>query len=358
MKTTLSKIILFSGVFLLFLGVYIYKHQITIDVIIPVYNSAKFLPRCLDSVFAQSGKFKVIAVNDGSTDNSLQILNQYAQKHKNMIVINQKNQGVSAARNNALKITSGEYITFVDSDDWLESNSFLEIMKVIKKDAPQIVLTGHYDVYDRQWVLDTGGEKALAEISEDETRFPTRQMDKISLFSPFKGENAHSDIFYLESGVKNQVFQREFIEKHNLYFPTNVKCAEDEIFIKRAFLNNPLISILPVPLYNYRNRSDSLSKSSSMIEDSMESLAVFHDSDEYKKANRRTKMLIDDSWSSLTILGISNLQRNGYPWGTGFDKIRKVYDSYKKYNTAELESCRNFKRLQFILFGRELKNPF
>lgn len=96
-----------------------------ISVIIPVYNVEKYLEKCLDSVINQTYKnLEIICINDGSPDNSHTILEEYAKKDERIIVINQENAGVSAARNHGLDIATGEYIAFVDSDDWLEPECY------------------------------------------------------------------------------------------------------------------------------------------------------------------------------------------------------------------------------------------
>ena len=108
MKKPLTIFSIFS---ILAVGVWYYWQQrITISVVIPVYNAEKYLAKCLDSIFIQSGTFEVIAVNDGSTDNSLNILKQYAAKHSNMKVIDQQNQGIASARNAGIRASKYKYI--------------------------------------------------------------------------------------------------------------------------------------------------------------------------------------------------------------------------------------------------------
>ena len=95
-----------------------------ISVIIPVYNTKEYLKECIDSILNQTiDLFEVIIVDDGSTDGSLELINQYAESHSNIRVISQKNCGLGAARNIGLKISKGEYIYFIDSDDILEKNA-------------------------------------------------------------------------------------------------------------------------------------------------------------------------------------------------------------------------------------------
>lgn len=97
-----------------------------VSIIVPVYNVSKYLHRCLDSVLSQTYKdFECICINDGSTDNSLEILEEYAKKDKRIVIISQKNWWLSAARNTWLKHTKWEYITFLDSDDFLK-NDYVE----------------------------------------------------------------------------------------------------------------------------------------------------------------------------------------------------------------------------------------
>jgi glycosyltransferase involved in cell wall biosynthesis len=112
-------VLLFLFCFLFIFYIFTKKDELPkVSIVVPVYNSAEFLPVCLDSIINQTYKnIEIICVNDGSKDNSLEILNQYKQKDKRVIIINQSNSGVSSARNSGLKKSSGKYVQFVDSDD-------------------------------------------------------------------------------------------------------------------------------------------------------------------------------------------------------------------------------------------------
>ena len=102
-----------------------------VSVIIPVYNTAEYLPRCLESILSNTySNLELICINDGSTDNSLNVLNYYANLDSRIIVINQQNSGVSASRNVGLDHASGEYIAFIDSDDWIHSCYFEQLMQI------------------------------------------------------------------------------------------------------------------------------------------------------------------------------------------------------------------------------------
>ncbi|HEV1166246.1 TPA: glycosyltransferase family 2 protein, partial [Streptococcus pneumoniae] len=113
-----------------------------VSVIIPVYNVEKYLRRCLDSVVNQTYKdIEVILVNDGSPDNSKEICEEYVAKYSNIQLINQKNAGLGAARNTGLQYITGNAVTFVDSDDWLELDAIEYYVASMKKSDADIVVT-------------------------------------------------------------------------------------------------------------------------------------------------------------------------------------------------------------------------
>ena len=119
--------------------------MVDISVLIPVYNVENYLARCLDSVLEQdfSGTFEVICVNDGSDDKSGDILQQYAQRYPNIRIINQENQGLAAARNVSVSEAKGEYILFVDSDDFIAKNTLSSLYNFAKKHDSEVVLFDH-----------------------------------------------------------------------------------------------------------------------------------------------------------------------------------------------------------------------
>lgn len=115
--------------------------QYAISVIIPIYNVEKYLPRCLDSVLAQSFKdLQIICVNDGSKDDSLNILNDYAQKDDRILIISQENKGLSGARNTGLDAAKGKYIFFLDADDYLHPQALETFYNIaLKTDSPIVI---------------------------------------------------------------------------------------------------------------------------------------------------------------------------------------------------------------------------
>lgn len=122
--------------------------DIKFSILIPVYNVDRYLSFCLDSICSQSyTNFEVIAVNDGSTDQSAEILQKYADKDKRIVVINSENKGVSAARNIAIEKASGVYVWMVDADDLIAPDALLTLSNVIQKTSPDIVTFRYQKLY-------------------------------------------------------------------------------------------------------------------------------------------------------------------------------------------------------------------
>ena len=117
------------------------RKNIEISVIVPVYNSEKYLKQCLDSIVGQTFKdIEIICVNDGSTDSSSQILAEYASKDDRFVIINQENGGAGKARNTGLDASRGKYLSFLDSDDFFESTMLEKAYKKIEQDNSDFVV--------------------------------------------------------------------------------------------------------------------------------------------------------------------------------------------------------------------------
>ena len=127
------------------------KKQPLISIIIPVYNVERYLAQCLDSVINQTyPNLEIICVNDGTTDSSGQILEQYAQKDGRIVVIVQENQGLSGARNTGLKHVHGKYIMFVDSDDWIELETCEDAVIAAEKHNADLVMWSYVREFEHE----------------------------------------------------------------------------------------------------------------------------------------------------------------------------------------------------------------
>ena len=112
-----------------------------VSIVVPIYNSEKELPRCIDSILNQTfSDFELILINDGSKDGSLNILKEYEQKDKRVTVIDNENNGVSETRNIGIRRSSGDYIAFVDSDDYIESDMVEALVESVEQQNADLVI--------------------------------------------------------------------------------------------------------------------------------------------------------------------------------------------------------------------------
>ena len=203
------------------------------SVIIPIYNCEEYLEECVDSVLGQtigSEKIEIILVNDGSTDNSAEICKEYEKKYNNILYIEQKNQGVSAARNNGLKHASGELINFIDSDDKWDKNAFKQAYKQIKA-HPEV----NFFSCQVQFFEARDGNHPL------NYKYVKNKVVDIMEDIPYPQLFSHS-AFYRKHAV--QEFE----------FPTNVKYGEDVKFNADFLMEHKKFMVMSEPVYYYRRR--------------------------------------------------------------------------------------------------------
>jgi len=217
-----------------------------ISVILPVYNVAQYLRQCLDSIINQSLKeLEIICVNDGSTDNSALILEEYAAKDKRFIIINQENCGQGVARNKGLEIASGEYVAFVDPDDWIDLSTFEAAYDMISRNNADIL---SYDFKEYKEAFGRYKKKCFADELKKVYNIDIKN-GQIYNNNLLKGHKLTAVQLY----VWNKLYSREFINRHCIRFAEN-KFAEDHIFSIAAFLNANSICYLSRFLYYYRTR--------------------------------------------------------------------------------------------------------
>ena len=201
-----------------------------LSVIIPVYNCEKYLERCLDSVLRQrlddGDELQIITVDDGSADSSGSILDRYAKEYSNIQVIHQPNQGVSTARNNALDHADGDYIHFVDGDDFiLYNNSYQKLLEILKAtDTPIDVLRIQFVTFYQSNELELGQYKDLNGIEIE--------------FDGTGRDYCHQLLFAGYAWAS--ITRRALIEELKLRFNSNVRLSEDALFF--------------LELYNYAKR--------------------------------------------------------------------------------------------------------
>ena len=186
-----------------------------ISVIVPVYGVEKYLPKCIESLVKQTFKdIEVILVDDGSLDSCGKICDMYAEKYEQLVVIHQVNQGVSVARNAGLKIAKGEYIGFVDPDDWVAPEMYESMYGVMEETDADLVICG-YDYYDEQEQVD---ENRRYIIKENEIITQKEVMYRFSDMPPS-----------IRHGVCNKIFKKNLL--HEQKFKEGLHSSEDVLFL-------------------------------------------------------------------------------------------------------------------------------
>ena len=211
-----------------------------ISVIIPVYNVADYLPQCLDSVLGQDhGDLEVIVIDDGSTDSSGAICDEYAEKDSRMRVIHQANAGAAAAKNAGLRVATGEYLSFVDSDDYLEPNVYghmLRVLQTTQADAAQFSFREVYVNRQEEKLLDMG----------------CPEMDSKTYLVRFTKDWSCPLLW-------NKLYRREIFD--GVFFEEGHK-IDDEYFTYQGFLGARRVVFDTRIVYNYRRRRSSVMASS------------------------------------------------------------------------------------------------
>ena len=199
------------------------------SIIIPAYNAERYIKQCLDSILQNSkeslSKTEIIVINDGSTDNTLKILESYNQ-HKNIKIHTTKNQGVSAARNFGISLAKGEWVTFIDADDTVNSN-FSKVVSLVENSRSSFIIFSNYDI-------ETTDKKIL-----------TTQTLQSSTYL---------------SGPWSKVYNRQFLVKHKILFEKDILMGEDMLFNLEVIQNSYAIESYKMGFYNYRQNNNSATR--------------------------------------------------------------------------------------------------
>ena len=211
-----------------------------ISVIVPVYNVEKYLPMCVDSIIGQTYRnLEIFLVDDGSPDNCGRICDEYAQKDKRIKVIHKKNGGLSDARNVAIDIAKGEYITFVDSDDYLSLDFIEQLYLLAIQTDSEIAISNFFFFKEPKRELEVAYKK----------------MPKMSVYS---SKEALCALLYqnnIETSAWGKLYKTSLWKE--IRFPKG-RLFEDIATIYKSFLLSKRIVTISLPLYYYRIRSDSI----------------------------------------------------------------------------------------------------
>ena len=284
-----------------------------ISVVIPVYNTEQYLPECLNSVLNQTYKnLEVICVNDGSKDGSLKLLQDYAEKDNRIKIIDQENQGVSAARNSGIKAATGEYLHFVDSDDYIDLATYETcINKIIqdkfkRKDIDVLV-------FDWTYFPEGNNNRSIPKKTYINNSFKAILEDKFANF------------------IWNKIYKTSIIQGNEILFKEDISYCEDDLFVLIVLPHAKNITLMPKKFYHYRQASVNSLSTQVNVEK------------ELKYAVLRGKYLVED-WEA-----------NGYDqWGWLLEKVRwGTYPRIMKLENDELKAMYS-KQTMEILDGKIL----
>ncbi len=222
--------------------------MIVISIIIPVYNVAKYLPQCLDNIVHQTfSNFEVICVNDGSTDDSLAILETYAKQDQRFVILNQVNQGQGVARNEALKVASGKYVVFVDPDDYIELETLERLVQKFTETQAEII---HFDFMTFDHV------KARLNFFKKQARKQLHCKIQANSFYSWQDFKTNNRFFNFFLAVWNKAYLRAFLLQKMIQFAPS-KVGEDQLFSISSLLLAKKIYYLNEVFYHYRQRDGS-----------------------------------------------------------------------------------------------------
>lgn len=214
-----------------------------LTIIIPVYNVEEYLSRCIESVLNQEGiDLEVLLINDGSTDTSGKICDEYARKDERVRVFHQENRGVSAARNKGVDESTGDWITFVDADDWIEPNSIQKIINNNNNIDSDYIIARSFIIRDRQAAIE---------------RYP---FSNYLLNKNYKGTDLIIQSIYGRGSVCGVIYSKLFLKKNKIKFPLNLKNGEDSIFCTICSIYGEKISFSDSHFYNVYERDGSASR--------------------------------------------------------------------------------------------------
>ena len=228
-----------------------------LSIIIPIYNIEPYISNCLNSILNQPFKdLEVICVNDGSTDNSLVELQKCHDER--IVIIDKKNEGSGIARNSGLAVARGEYIFFVDGDDWLEENSLQKMIDEADRLKTDILIFGGLSCYEIEILHSAQNDRHPEAVTEESHRYkkqpggysanklPKRYLNKI-----FSAKDIKKDIFKFPSTAWTKLYRREFLQENNIKFQ-EIKVGQDQLPFFHSMIMAGRIALLPENLYCYR----------------------------------------------------------------------------------------------------------
>lgn len=229
------------------------------SVIVPVYNVESYIDRCVESLLNQSfdeNEIEIILVDDGSTDSSGEKCNYYTKRYENIKVVHKKNGGLASARNEGMKYAQGEYIAFVDSDDWVERNTYKTLYDHICINKSDIINFGYKKIKNGEILIEEHSEFFVG-------NYEKKQIESLILPNSIARKKAYDQVnLPVQLSACMCVYKREFLESYNIDFESErVVLSEDWLFNIKCLCRAKSMTVIQDTLYNYDTRENSLSMS-------------------------------------------------------------------------------------------------
>lgn len=233
------------------------------SIIVPAYNAAQYIELCIDSILQQSSDdYELIIIDDGSMDETKQIIEQKGKNHAKIKLIHQANQGVSSARNKGIEAATGEWITFIDSDDTIETDFLKAADEIIRHQNTDFVLAP----WVTEWV-NTGKEDL------HNYKYGTQIEGKEQVIA-FWSKEAHSDICRCPWG---KFFRKEILDNHSIRFNEKLRYAEDTLFCLQYVIKINSISLITNPETRYKFKTYTNTSAIKKYRSSAESIVIARD---------------------------------------------------------------------------------
>jgi glycosyltransferase involved in cell wall biosynthesis len=266
--------------------------MIKLSIIVPVYNVEKYIRPCIESIFKQGldeDAFEVIIINDGTKDKSIEIIQDIIERHNNIIIINQENQGLSVARNVGIAAAKGQYILMPDSDDLLIENSLKPLLEVALESKADVVVADFYEMTN-------------AEINSTIIKLPDFADIKIE-------ENTGEQMFFNFLRIHNytvwrSLYGKEFLSKHKIEFYPGIYC-QDKPFTHEIYIKAKKCIKASWPIYIYRRHPQGISytMSEKLAKDCCKVIEIMWDmASNMDMSTKVREKMFDHTFNAFTVL--------------------------------------------------------
>jgi glycosyltransferase involved in cell wall biosynthesis len=221
-----------------------------VSIIVPVYNAEKYLRRCLDSLVEQDlSDIEIIVVNDGSSDSSIKILEEYRHEDNRIKIIHKTNEGVSSARNIGIELAKGEFIGFVDSDDWVDKEMYKVLYDTVTKENAEIIMCTYIREFGSHSKKKNFNLPSKIIYNDEEVK--TRVMRR--LIGPVNEEIANPELLDAWGTVWSKLYRTDLIKQNNLTFSDlrEIGTNEDSLFNILAVFHAQSFIFINTPYYHY-----------------------------------------------------------------------------------------------------------